>query len=45
MKIAASSLSHLDEVLHHVWEVADTTTNVVLSTLVDQRPIDQSMMR
>jgi len=45
MKISAASLGHLDEVLHDVWEVADTTTNVVLSTLVDQRPVEPSMMR
>ena len=42
MKISAGSLGHLDEVLHDVWEVADTTTNVVLSTLVDHRPVEQS---
>jgi Lrp/AsnC family leucine-responsive transcriptional regulator len=44
MKISAQSLSHLDEVLHDVWDVADTTTNVVLSTLVDHRRVDQSMI-
>lgn len=44
MKISAQSLSHLDHVLHDVWEVADTTTNVVLSTLVDHRPVDASML-
>ena len=44
MKISAVSLEHLDEVLHHIWDVADTTTNIVLSTLVDRRPIDQSLV-
>jgi Lrp/AsnC family leucine-responsive transcriptional regulator len=41
MKISAASLSHLDDALHQVWEVADTTTNVVLSTLVEGRPVTQ----
>jgi len=44
MKIAAQSLTHLDQVLHQVWEVADTTTNVVLSNLVEHRTVDRSMV-
>lgn len=44
MKIVAKSLTHLDDVLHQVWEVADTTTNVVLSTLVDHRTVDRTMV-
>lgn len=40
VKIAARSLAHLDEVLKAFWSVADTTTNVVLNTLVDHRPVD-----
>ncbi len=40
MKISARSLSHLDGVLQSFWNVADTTTNLVLRTVVHQRPVD-----
>lgn len=40
MKISARSLTHLDEVLQAFWSVAETTTNLVLRTVVSRRPID-----
>ena len=40
MKISARSLTHLDGVLQSFWNVADTTTNLVLHTVVRQRPVD-----
>ena len=39
MKLTADSLQHLDEVLQHIWSVADTTTNIVLASVVDHRPV------
>ena len=44
MKISAASLGHLDDALHHIWDVAETTTNVVLSTLVEHRPVAKDLV-
>jgi Lrp/AsnC family leucine-responsive transcriptional regulator len=39
IKLTADSLGHLDEVLREIWTVADTTTNIVLASVVDHRPV------
>ncbi len=39
MRLSADSLQHLDEVLHVIWTVADTTTNIVLAPVVEHQPV------